>query len=189
MATSFYNLIFLFSLEIVPVRRDSEELLLKRFLGMQASTAPPPLPSPWREKKNSALTNDAPDERVPALLDGHELAVLAATLAPTAHGHLGLQARVLALERGELGEAALLEVELRIQHEDLPGDVAHADERVDEVGAEIGGHVVDPILADARPVDRPVAEVADHAAWLLATCRAGFMFAGLEGLTCDWIEG
>lgn len=52
-------------------------------------------------------------------------------------------------------------VYLRVQDEHLPGDVADADEGVDQVGAELGGDVIYGVSPMALPVDRPVAEVAN----------------------------
>jgi hypothetical protein len=123
-------------------------------------------------RKGDRLTDGALDEGVAALLDADECAVLPATLAPAAEGHLGLELGVLQLKVVELAEASLIDVELRVEDEDLPGDVAHANERVDEVGAEVRGHVLDPVLADTRTIYRPVAEVAHHPPPLRAlTCN------------------
>ena len=52
---------------------------------------------------------------------------------------------------------------LRIEDEHPPRDVADAAERVDDVRAHFAGDVFDVVLAHARPVHGPVAEVA-HAA-------------------------
>lgn len=54
-----------------------------------------------------------------------------------------------------------LSVYLGVEDEHLPGDVADADEGVDKVSAEFSGDVVYGVSSMSRPVDRPVAEVAN----------------------------
>ncbi|KAJ8874693.1 hypothetical protein PR048_025559 [Dryococelus australis] len=63
-------------------------------------------------------------------------------------------------ERREVGEGKEPQ-----SHEHLPRYVADADEGVDDVGAVVGGNVVDGVAANVWPVDGPVAEVADDSTW------------------------
>lgn len=113
-----------------------------------------------------ALTDDAADQRVTSGLHANHLAVLSTTLAPATDRDLGLQVRMLLLQSDELAEAAILDVELLVENEDTPGDVAHANEGVNDVRAHISRNVVDAIAAYIRTVNSPVAEVTDQS-WSL----------------------
>lgn len=56
---------------------------------------------------------------------------------------------------------------LRIKHQHLPGHIADANERVDDVGAHVPGDVVNRVSANAGPVNGPVAEVAHHSGFVI----------------------
>ena len=60
---------------------------------------------------------------------------------------------------------------LLVQNQKFPGDVAHANKRVDDMSAEVRGHIVDAVRADAWPVDGPVAEITDHPSWSGSICE------------------
>lgn len=70
--------------------------------------------------------------------------------------------RILVPEIVEFHEVLLVYVQFRVEDQHLPGDVAHADEGINEVRAEVAGDVVDIVAADVRPIDRPIAEVARY---------------------------
>lgn len=112
------------------------------------------------------LTDDAADQRVTSGFHADHCAVFSTTLAPATNRDLSLQMRMFLFQSDELAEAAFLDVELLVEDEHSPGDVAHADEGVNDVRAHINGNVVDAIAAYIRTVDSPVAEVTDQS-WSL----------------------
>jgi len=68
---------------------------------------------------------------------------------------------MLLLQRDELVEAAFLNIELLVEDEHSPGNVAHTDEGIDDVRAQIRGDIIDTVTAYVRTIDSPVAKVTD----------------------------
>lgn len=110
------------------------------------------------------LTDHTPDKRVTPGFHADQSAILFATLGPTADGDLSLQMRILLPQSDELVETAFLNVELLVENKRFPGDVAHADEGINNVRAHISGDVVDAIAAYVRTIDSPIAKIT-HQPW------------------------
>lgn len=105
------------------------------------------------------LTDDTPDERVTPGFHPDHFAILPATLGPTADSDLSLQMRIIFFQSDELVKTAFLNVELLIENKPFPGNVAQADEGVDNVRTHISGDVIDTVTAYVRTIDSPIAKI------------------------------
>lgn len=105
------------------------------------------------------LTDDTPDERVTPGFHPDHFAILSATLGPTADSDLSLQMWILLLQGDKLVKTAFLNIELFIKNKPFPGDVAQADEGVDNVRTHISGDVTDTVTAYVRTIDSPIAKI------------------------------
>lgn len=110
----------------------------------------------------NSLTNHTLDEAIASCFHADQGTVLFAALSPPADSHGGLQMWVFRSKIVEGQKIALVDVQLWIQDEHLPSHVAHTDERVNDVGAQVAGNIVHPITADILSIDRPVAEVTRY---------------------------
>lgn len=70
--------------------------------------------------------------------------------------------RVFRSEIIEGQKIALVNVQVWIQDEHFPGHVAHTDERINDVGAQVTRYIVHTVTADALSINRPVAEVTRY---------------------------
>lgn len=110
----------------------------------------------------NSLTDHALDEAIASRFHADQGTVLFATLSPTADSHRRLQTRIFGSKIVEGQKIALVDVQIRIQDEHLPSHVAHTDERVNDVGAQVAGNIGHPVTADTLSIDRPVAEVTRY---------------------------